>query len=113
MVRFPLLVRISPNVEEVTLAVGAPRLGWFRMLYRSARNWTLMRSRMGCQRLMAVSQLNVPGLRKIGSEAIGRWIDECARIEPLSHALPVRRCSIRQTVRLAAIALGAREIAGG
>ena len=32
IVRLPLLDEISPNVEEVMLALGPPRLGWLRRL---------------------------------------------------------------------------------
>src|SRR6516225_12258128 len=63
----PLLVIICADVCDVTLALGDPRLGWFRMLYMSARNCSRMRSRIGCHRLMAVSKEMVPGLRRSGS----------------------------------------------
>src|SRR5258708_2239770 len=52
MVRLPLFDVICPNVEEVIPVLGAPRFGWLRRLYNSARNCRRMRSRMGCQRLM-------------------------------------------------------------
>src|SRR5258707_15890713 len=67
MVRLPLFEVICPKVEDVMLALGVPRFGWFRTLYISARNCSRMRSRMGCHRLMTVSKLKAPGLRRSGS----------------------------------------------
>src|SRR6185369_13501997 len=67
VVRLPDLEVIWPYVDDVMLADGAPRFGWLKKLYISARNCSRMRSRIGCHRLSTVSKPMVPGLRRFGS----------------------------------------------
>src|SRR2546429_66105 len=67
LLRLPFFAVICPKVEEVMPADGAPRLGWLRMLYHSARNCSRIRSRMGCHRIITISMPNVSGMRSIGA----------------------------------------------
>src|ERR1043165_7975348 len=67
MERLPLFDVICPKVDDVMPVLGAPRFGWFRMLYISARNCRRIRSRIGCHRLITESNVMLPGLRKLGS----------------------------------------------
>src|SRR5215467_8926770 len=52
---------ILPNEGDVHVPLGLPQLTWLRVLYASARNWKLYRSRKRKVFAKAVSKLMSPG----------------------------------------------------
>ena len=104
-----------PERRDVMLALGAPRFGWFRMLYMSARNCSRMRSLDGLPPAHDGIPSDRPGIAQIrfgarsGTERVRCGAGECGRVEPLGHVRG--RIDSRPSTVCVAAQAGARESA--